>query len=77
MGNLTPEELKTYCLTAVAIGWVLLHIKQGIKDHREKKKTQVTRGKKKFPQKKWTPDGWYYDEKKQKWVGPDFPQGKE
>ena len=23
-------------------------------------------------EKKWHPNGWYYDEKKEKWVGPDY-----
>ena len=27
-------------------------------------------------EKKWTPDGWYYDEEKERWVSPDYKDGK-
>ena len=25
-----------------------------------------------FKPRRWTPDGYYYDEEKQRWIGPDF-----
>ena len=27
---------------------------------------------KKFKPRRWTPDGYYYDEEKQRWIGPDL-----
>ena len=30
------------------------------------------RPKGKFKPPKWTPDGYYYDETKKRWIGPDF-----
>ena len=26
-----------------------------------------------FKPKQWKPNGWYYDDEKGKWIGPDFP----
>lgn len=25
-----------------------------------------------FKKKQWNPNGWYYDDQKGKWIGPDF-----
>ena len=29
-----------------------------------------------FKEKQWNPNGWYYDDTKGKWIGPDFTEGK-
>lgn len=76
MENLTPEELRNICITILTAAGLLFHLSKKWKERKVQKKYKVTRGKKKLPPKKWTPDGWYFDEKKQKWVGPDFPQGE-
>lgn len=29
-----------------------------------------------FKGKQWNPNGWYFDEEKGKWIGPDYTEGK-
>ena len=36
-------------------------------------KKQKQRKRKKWKNPKWTPSGWVYNEKTQKWEGPDYP----
>lgn len=79
MIELTTQEFYTLCLTIAGAVWLLQRIfnKGFSTKNKSKKSPKVTYGKKKFIEKKWTPDGRYYDEKKQKWIEPDYPQNKQ
>ena len=78
--NMTADEIRVaslkYFLEAMTI-LVLVLIGSKIRNKiRSKKRIVKKKANTKTPKIKWTPDGWYWDEKKQSWIGPDFPQNE-
>lgn len=80
--KMTTDEIQIACiklaLEAVAL-IALIWIGRKIRCIRKKnpKKIEIKRGKKTdIPEPLWTTDGWYWDDKKGKWIGPDFPSQK-
>jgi hypothetical protein len=49
--------------------WLAIHRNKRRKP-KEEPKTYGTG--KSFKPPRWTPDGYYYDQEKQRWIGPDF-----
>ena len=76
--QLGPEEFQIRCikyaLEALALA-ALIWIGTRIRNGKKKKCAQKPKPKKKprnLPNRTWTPTGWYWDEKKQTWIPPDF-----
>lgn len=79
--DMSTDEIQIACiklaleaLTLVLIIWIGRIIRSSLSAKKREKKFK--RSKTEIPEKLWTTDGWYWDDKKGKWVGPDFPQNK-
>ena len=73
--SMTPEELQIFFLK-IAIQAVILIIILGIRPGRKKKSRKQPnrniRTNRNQPTQKWSPTGWYWDDKKQSWIPPDY-----
>lgn len=75
--NMTTEELQIYFLK-IAIQAIILALILGIRPKfksKKKNKTVVNRNSKKAryePKQKWSPTGWYWNEKEGLWEPPDY-----
>ena len=73
MIEVTTEEFYTLCITIAACTWLIQSpiLKQSKLKKNSKKRN---RSSKQFTQKQWTPNGWYFDNEKQRWIAPDYPK---
>ena len=76
--TMTEDELQIACikiaLEALSLAlflWIVRKIRKAAKKKKEKAAAAPST-EKKFQPKKWKTDGSYYDEKKKKWINPDF-----
>lgn len=76
--EMSTDEIQIACiklalkaLALVFIIWIGRILRSSLSAKKREKKIKT-----KIHEKLWTPDGWYWDDKKGKWVGPDFPQNK-
>lgn len=71
MIELTTQEFYTLCITIAACTWLIQsRILKNPKMHSKQKKKAT----KNFTQKKWTSNGYYFDNEKQRWIAPDYPK---
>ena len=81
--TMTTEELQIYFLKIALQSLVLLCLYRiGVRSARRSREKKKYRQKKTKPikynsnyeiaQKKWSSTGWYWDEKKQSWIPPDY-----
>lgn len=76
MIELTIEEFYTLCITIAACTWLIQSAAHRF-TAKKKQHPKRNRSTQRFTQKKWTPNGWYFDEKKKRWIAPDFPKKEE
>lgn len=76
--HMSTDQLQIACikialqaLTLIALIWIGRNIHKMLSTNR-KNRRQKKNKKPEVPQKRWTSDGWYWDDKKGKWIGPDF-----
>lgn len=77
--KMTPEELQINCikvileiLTVIILFWISNRKRRSKRKRRAVATQKKQEPEKKFKPKVWTPDGYYYDDKKEKWIDPDF-----
>ena len=80
--HMTQDQIQIACIkfaleaiTLAALIWIGRMVRKALYNNRRKKAEKKPK-KPEVYDKRWTTDGWYYDEKKGKWIGPDFPQKK-